>query len=98
MRSTSPRPCAASPPPATRPCRPAPGPAAGARGARRAARSQLGLLLRNPGEHAAVVAQRLADADTPALHAEFANAALVLAAAHLDHRDRLPDLAFRLEV
>ena len=50
------------------------------------------------GQHAPELAQRLADADVPVVEAELADRALVRAAALLHDRDRLADLAARLEV
>src|SRR3954469_10253672 len=60
--------------------------------------SRSGALLGHSGEYAAVVAQRLADADAAAGHAELADRALVVAAALLDHRDGLAHLALGLEI
>jgi hypothetical protein len=50
-----------------------------------------------PVKNAAELAERLADADA-VVEAELADRALVRAAALLHHRDRLADLAARLEV
>ena len=48
------------------------------------------------GQHAAELAQRLADADRRRVEPELADGPLVRAAALLHHRDRLPHLALRL--
>ena len=53
---------------------------------------------RHAGEDAAELAQRFTDANAALVHAEFANGALVDAAAFLHHRDRLPHFAPGFEV
>src|SRR3546814_5524343 len=53
---------------------------------------------RHAGQHAVKILEWLANLDFSACHLEFADAALMLAPALLDHRDRLPHFTARFEV